>query len=426
MKNRISSAFIKKYKKQNLFQKSSSLSKFNSTESKIKSPIKKDYFSLLTQIKNQKINEGTSPTLFHYFIRKNAEKSIKIRLNYLADRQSQESLITDKTNNKNVSFRKTSFNTSYKKKNIFNNNQYETPKVPVNRVLKLKKDKFIVKPIEEKKYIPMERRDSYKNFIDKMNKYNFMKYSNSNSEYAHQIKTDIYISEGNRKEKIQKKRNDKYLQYLKDKFEEGKENDDKVYVPSLELEKLKKKIRAILLKDSEEQPEEFFSNYVNNINFLQDSYTPPNIKNNLINYKYKDFYGFERLYGLRCLNRISRHTLNNLSKAKIRAQREKEFKLNYLEEKGKITEKYLYYKKLSSEEIYNSKEEIEKIIYKDYYIKPDDLYRIIKNEKTTENEEDSDENRSYFDDKYQANKKVFIPDTKLKKCVFNFHNFDKS
>lgn len=426
MKNRISSAFTQKYNKQNLSQKSLSISKFNSTESKIKKNEKKNYFSLLTQIKNKKINLGTPPTLFHYFIKKNAEKSINIRLSYLVKPELQDSLINDKTSvQKNTSFPKTSFNTSFKQKNLFNNKTSKTPKAPVNRILKLKKDKVFIKSSEAKKYIPMERRDSYKKFVEKMNQNNYMKYSNSNSEYVHKIKTDIYLTQGNIKEKLEKKRNDKYLQYLREKFEEGKEGNDRVYYPSLELVKLKKKIRAILLKDSEEQPEEFFNNYVNKVNFLEDSYRPPNIRNNLINYKYKDLYGFENLYGLQCLNRISKNTLNNLAKAKIRAQREKEFMENYLKEKGKITEKYIYYKKLASDDIYNSKEEIEKIIYKDYYIKPDDLVRIIKNEENLEKSENTEEYRDYFEDKYETNREVFIPDPKMKKCIFHFDDYKK-
>lgn len=56
MEKRLSSAKIQKYKKQNFSQKSLSLSKFNSTETNIKTNQKKDYFALLTQIKNKKIN----------------------------------------------------------------------------------------------------------------------------------------------------------------------------------------------------------------------------------------------------------------------------------------------------------------------------------------------------------------------------------
>ena len=75
----------------------------------------------------------------------------------------------------------------------------------------------------------MERRDSYKNVIEKMNKYNYMKYSSSNSNYAHRVNTEIYITQENIKEKKENNRNKKYLQYLRDKFEDEKEVKDKVY-----------------------------------------------------------------------------------------------------------------------------------------------------------------------------------------------------
>ena len=423
MKKQNYSPIIQKHKKQNISQKSLSLSKFNPNDSKITTNSKRDYFDLLTQIKNQKEKLGPPPTLFHYFIKKNAQKSIYIRLSYLAKRENHPSLFMDNpnTNQKNTSFPKASFNISLRDKNILTNSKRkETPKLPVNRILKLddgKKTK--IKPLKTKKYIPIERRDSYKNFINKMNQYNYMKYSNSNSDYVHKINTEIYLTQGNEAENIEKRRNEKYLQYMRDKFEEGKELNDTVFTPPLDLEKLKKKIRDLLTKEYEKKPETFFKSFVNRVNFLQDTYTPPNIKNNLINSKYKELYGFEHLYGLDCLNRISKNTLKNLSKVKIRKQREKEIKMNFLKQKGKITQKYLYYKKLSSNNIYNSKEEIEKIIYKDYYIKQEDWERILNDEKIVENYEDIDEFKNYFIDKYENNREAFIPDRKIKNCIFH-------
>ena len=421
MSERIYSAMILKNKKDDLSQKSLSLSKFNSTESRIKFKQNQDYFALLTQIKNKKIKLGTPPTLFHYFVKKSAQKSINIRLNYLS-KENQTSLYTEKGNNKkNISFQRTSINASYKEQNInlYDNIKSETPKVPINRIFKLKEDKKVAtKQIVKKKYIPMERRDSYKNFINKMNQYNYMNYSNSNSDFVHKIKTELYINQGNEKEKKEKKRNAQYMQYLRDKLEEEKEINDKVFSPSLELERIRKRIKSILLKEIAEKPEAFFNIFENRINFLQDSYKPPNIKNNLLNAKYKDLYGYKHLFGLESFNRISKNTLNNLAKAKIRIQREKELKMNFLNEKSKIKDKYQYYKKLSKKDIYNSKEEIEKIIYKNYYITPDDWERMLKNEENLENNDNIDEFKNYFEDKYEADREVSIPDSKLKKCVF--------
>ena len=427
MSKRIYSAMILKKKNENSSPKSSSLSKFNSTEGRIKFNPNQDYFSLVTQIKKGKKDLGTPPTLFHYLIKKKAQNSINIRLNYQS-KENQTSLFTDKAlTQKNKSFLRTSINTSFKENNLnlVNNKRNETPKILINRIFKLKEEKkFAIKQLIKKKYTPMERRDSYKNFINKMKQYTYMKYSNSNSDFVHKIKTEIYITQGNEKEKREKKRNAQYLQYLRDKLEEEKEINDKVFYPSLELERIKKKIKSILLKEIAEKPEAFFDIFENRINFLQDSYKPPNIKNNLINSKYKNMYGYSHLFGLGSFNRISKNTLNNLAKAKIRVQREKEFKMNFLNEKGKIKDKYQYYKKLSKKDIYNSKEEIEKIIYKNYYINQDDWDRIFKNEDDLENNED--EFKNYFEDKYESERGIFIPDSKLKYCVYHLFENESS
>ena len=95
-----------------------------------------------------------------------------------------------------------------------------------------------------------------------------------------------------------------------------------VFTQDLELEKLRKKIKTIFLKDYAEKPESFFDKFINKVNFLQEAYKPPNIENNLINLKYKD-YGYDKLFGLQILNRIQKNTLLNLSNAKERVQREK-------------------------------------------------------------------------------------------------------
>ena len=119
------------------------------------------------------------------------------------------------------------------------------------------------------------------------------------------------------------------------------------------------------------------------------------------------------------MNRMSKNTLKNLSKAKIRAQREKEIKLNFLREKDKIKKKYIYYKKLSKKDIYNSKDEIEQIIYKDYYIKQEDWDRILKEEQNILNDDNMAEYENYFGDKYESNREVFIPDERIKKLCFS-------
>ena len=404
MKKRVLSAFPKKIINENSFKKSLSLSKYNSTESKTRLYPKNDYFDLLTQIKNKNIMLGTPPTLFHQFIKKTVENSLKKKLNKTLKYKTQDSLLTTENTNdiRSASNNKSNNILTYQGNNqfLFSNKINETPKTPLNIILKIKKEKKnFIKTNFKKKYIPMERRDSYKNVIEKMNKYNYMKYSSSNSNYAHRVNTEIYITQENIKEKKENNRNKKYLQYLRDKFEDEKEVKDKVYYPSLELEKIKKKIRTILLKQHEEEPEEFFKIYVNQVNFLQDNYKVPNIKNNLLNIKYKDIYGYDNLFGLKSFNRMSNNIVDNLSRLKIRKQREKEEKMNFLFQKGEITKRYLYFKKLSKKGIYNSKEEIEKIIYKNFYLEDDDWERILENKNIDDN--DLEAFKNYFEDKYE-------------------------
>jgi hypothetical protein len=128
------------------------------------------------------------------------------------------------------------------------------------------------------------------------------------------------------------------------------------------------------------------------------------------------------MFGLQILNRISKNTLINLSNAKVKVQREKELKNKFLKEKQKIQNKYRYYKKLSRKTIYNSKEEIEKIIFKEYYIKQNDLEHILRKDKEIEDPEELELYRNYFEDKFETNREVFISDYKLKKTVFDLFN----
>ena len=52
----------------------------------------------------------------------------------------------------------------------------------------------------------MECSISYKDYVEKINQYNFVKYSNSNSDYAHNIKSSFYIDRINDSLKKEKKK----------------------------------------------------------------------------------------------------------------------------------------------------------------------------------------------------------------------------
>ena len=165
--------------------------------------------------------------------------------------------------------------------------------------------------------------------------------------------------------------------------------------------------------------EPFFNNYENKINFLYDNFKPPNIKNNLTKIKYEDIKNDKKL---NLINRIGNAAIDYLSKAKIKLQRERDEKLKFLMEKNKIKRKYQYYKKLSTITIYNSKEEIEKIIYKNYYLKSDKDIDYIP-EKNSSLTEEILEKKNYFQDKYEKYDKISIAEPKLRQCFFEKINF---
>ena len=208
-------------------------------------------------------------------------------------------------------------------------------------------------------------------------------------------------------------------------MEDEKELRDKVFYPSLEIQKISKQIKLILGNENKfgqiENQEHFFDNYENRINFLFDNYKPPNIKNNLTKIKFEDLYSKKK--NLNLINRIGNSAINFASNAKIKIQRERDERIIFLNEKNKITQKYGYYKKLSSGKIYNSKEAIEKIIYKNYYLKNEDD-DIIQQKETTITLDEIFEKKNYFEDKIEKYDKVCIAEPRLRKSVFDILNYN--
>ena len=64
--------------------------------------------------------------------------------------------LSEKIGQLNISHKKSFADISFKNKNDFSNKGSETPRVPINRLLKIEeKKKFLIKPIIKKKYIPI-------------------------------------------------------------------------------------------------------------------------------------------------------------------------------------------------------------------------------------------------------------------------------
>lgn len=421
MKEKIVTEFYPKTTNYQGKSKTSYMSKLILTEKLNNSKI--DYYDILSQIKSKRNNFGNS-TLFHNFQHNNTQK-INLLRHKLMDQniQTQTALITEPTYGKKAhSYKKISknftFSDSSKKAKLVLKNKLSTPKKLINKIIKFEEEKKIEKKIKiEKKREPVELSNNYKEYIEKIKKFNFYnKYSNSNTDYAHSLRAKYYVNKVNESLKQEKKRNDKYIQREREKKEEEKESRDVVFYPSLDLQKISKQIKLILGNQNNfnqfDKTEKFFDNFENKINFLYDNFKPPTIKNNLTKMKIEDIIDDKHL---NLVNRIGNSAINYLSNATIKFQREKDEKRKFLIEKNKIANKYKYYKKLSSEFIYNSKEEIEKIIYKNYYLKNDDD-SIHENALT---KEEIFEKKNYFEDKYDKKGNVSIAGPKLRKYFFD-------
>ena len=331
MNERKLTTFYPKIKKSRINQKVASMSKLDLTEKINNSNF--DYFNILSQIKAKNKQLGNS-TLLHNFLLKNKPKQNYLRYKFINKKTHiQIALITEPSyDKKNHSHKIISKNLTYSEINKNNKSKLllkrklKTPR-QINKILKLEEEKKIIRQIKlSKKKEPIECSISYKDYVEKINQYNFVKYSNSNSDYSHNIKSSFYIDKINDSLKKEKKSNDKYILKEKERMEDEKELRDKVFYPSLEIQKISKQIKLILGNENKfgqiENQEHFFDNYENRINFLFDNYKPPNIKNNLTKIKFEDLYSKKK--NLNLINRIGNSAINFASNAKIKIQRERD------------------------------------------------------------------------------------------------------
>ena len=419
MNERFLTTFYPKIKKSSITQKFQTISKLDLTGKKNITKI--DYFDVLSQIKMKK-KYLEKATLFHNFVFNNNIQRQNILRQKLINQNTQTALITETTyDKKNISNKKISENTDsliYPK--FMRRRRIETPKRKklINRIIKFEEENKEIKKIKlSKKKTPIELRSNYKELVEKIKHFNFVnKYSNCNTDYAHNIRSKYYIDSVNESLKLEKKRNDKYLKKEREKMELEKELRDEVFYPSLDLQKISKQIKLILGNENKfnqiKNKEKFFDSFENRINFCFDNYKPPNIKNNLVKIKIEDI---KKDKSLNFINRIGNSAINYLSNERVKFQRERDDKKKFLIEKNKIKKKYGYYKKLSSSFIYNSKEEIEKIIFKNFYSKNEDDLAPEKNLTFDE----FFEKKNYFEDKYEKFEKVCICEPKLRKFFFD-------
>ena len=422
MGERFLTTFYPKIKNNSVEQKKASLSILNITQ-KTNSNSKLDYSSILSQIKT-KSRQKENSSLYHNFLYNNftnmKQKQKYLRFKFISqNQQSQIALFTEPNyNKKNFSSKKIDNET----KHILRKNLY-SPKKLINQIIKFEEEKKVIRKIKlNKKSQTIELSNSYKQYIEKIKRYNFFnKYQNCNTDYSHYIKANFFIDKVNENIKQEKIANDKYLKKEKEKMEEEKESRDKVFYPPLDMQKISSKIKSILSRFNEiDKRERFFDKFENRVNFLFDNFKPPSIKNNLTKIKYEDAKNEKKI---KLVNRVGNATINYLSNAKVKFQRLRDEKIKFLIEKNKIKTKYGYYKKLASFSIYNSKEQIEKIIYKNYYVPNEEDFLVNEEEPLTLDE--IFEKQNYFANKYEKFEKVCIAEPKLRKFYFDCINFEK-
>ena len=401
MNERILTTYYPKLKLSMVEEKIKSTSKLNLTE-KIKL-LNLDYVDVLSQIKSKKKNIENS-TLYQK-LTNNVQKQNCFKYKLLnKNTKKHTALITEPNhdkrklkNYKNLSNNFT-YSNSYSKNKLMLGKNLSMPKKLINKIIKFDEEKKVIKNIKLiKKRIPIETTNSYRDFIKRMNEFNFIKYTNSHTDFAHKVRSAFFLDKVNESNKKEMIKNKIYLQKEKEKIEDEKELRDKVFYPSLDIQRISKQIKLILRNENRFNKfakihEKFFDNFSNRINFLYDNFKPPNIKNNLTKITFEDMKNEKKL-GL--INRVGNEVINYLSYAKIKLQRLKDERVRFLFEKNKIKRRYSYYKKLSISNIYNSKEEIEKIIYKNYYIKDEDEFLPDK-ESISLSYEEILEKKNYF------------------------------
>lgn len=184
---------------------------------------------------------------------------------------------------------------------------------------------------ERKLGIPLESRKDYFNFI--RHKRNLFFNPNATSNYVHERSSNYLISTIT-KSKTYSVINNNNLK-PKDQTEELLELRDQVPNFAFESEKMMKQIKSLFSQDFKfnnmQFNEDFYKNNENRINFMEDIYKVPVIKNNLVGIKIDK----NKSLGMnewKNINVINHQTWNFLNQLKRKIQREKDEKAKKLEE----------------------------------------------------------------------------------------------
>ena len=327
------------------------------------------------------------------------------------------------------------------------NPELEIPRkfTQINKILKFN----ITKKKEElkKELVPMQLGKEYHEFIEKRNKLKFN--PNFNSPYIHKMNSNYFIDnnflnklkEGFETTKIKARLKLNAQMELENKQLE-EELRDKIEEMSLDLQNYKKAIKLILTDETKLNQiyinEEFFSSFVNKVNYLFDDRKFPTIKNKLgklvIEVKATGGYQWNRL------NMIEISTLTYLHKLKAKVQREldeigdenkeKQFKIN--QEIGKydydnsLKRKKKNVNKIKTEEskstINNNNQNNSKTI-ENFLCEEEEEEEKEEKDKTKENKEDLYEFEEFFVNKGRPYKRIDFAIGKLAYTVYHNPKF---
>ena len=275
----------------------------------------------------------------------------------------------------------------------------------IGNILGLSKTKY-KENIEKRNIIPLETRKDYHNYI--RHKRNLFFNPNSTSNYVHEKSSNYLISSITKSKEysILYKNNKR----LKDNKEEALELRDKVPNMSYEQNKMMKKIKNLFSQDFKFNnilfKEDFYHKNENKINFLQDIFRVPVLKNNLVKIKFDKNLAFSSSEWKK-ISAINHQTWDFLMQLKRKIQREKDEKnqklQDYLNKKRQKEKEYELLNK-NNKNKNKEKNEIEIQDEENYKKIIDDIIESkVKKEKNMEDLYTAEEyflrRNNYFDDK---------------------------
>ena len=277
----------------------------------------------------------------------------------------------------------------------------------IGNILGLTRKKYKIN-IEKKNIIPLETRKDYYNYI--RHKRNLFFNPKAASNYVHEKSSNYLISSITKSKEFSILY--KNIKRLKENKEEILELKDNIPYMSYEDNKMMKKIKNLFSQDFKFNNvlfnEDFYQNSENKINFLQDIFRVPVVKNNLAKIKFdKDMSLSSNEW--KKISAINHQTWDFLMHLKRKIQKEKD-------EKNKKLQNYL--NKKDEKEKEKNKNEIEDEIEDEENFKKiiDDIENEVKKENKMEDLYTAEEyflkGNNYFSDN------VSIADNNLRNIFF--------